>query len=505
MRIISGYIENFGCLSKKSFELKDGLNSMLSDNGTGKSTLAAFIKAMLYGIGDTKKMSLYENDRRRYMPWGGGSFGGSLTLECARGRYRIERSFGKRPSEDTYRLFNTVTGRECSDFSEKVGEELFGVDADGFERTAFLSEKNLSPDTSNPTVAARLSSPADTLAESERLDKALEVLEEQRKYYVKKGGGGKIDSLRAKIGELCRTLAALEPLEEKARGEEAALEGLSKRLGSLDGGVDSIRSKQTELVGGKRRGRTAVTLALIAGLALSAALFLLGATVNVLLYLPAAALGALSLILFFVRTRRGRASARSDFARLDGEREGLDLSRRELYEERAELISRHERTLDSLSRAYELRTSLEELKRELLLCEGELEIIRESSERLRAANESLASKHIGRAEKYFKGYLERLTETPNLNLDTSLKITRTEGGTTHPYEAYSRALRDLYSLAARLAAADALFTNETPFLILDDPFCAFDDGRLGAALTLVRNLAKERQIIYFTASRSRLP
>ena len=92
-----------------------------------------------------------------------------------------------------------------------------------------------------------------------------------------------------------------------------------------------------------------------------------------------------------------------------------------------------------------------------------------------------------------------------MNLDTELNITKTEGAQTHPYESYSRATRDLYAFAARLAAADAVFGGRCPFLILDDPFAAFDDKRLATALEFIFKLSSTRQIIYFTASKSRLP
>jgi uncharacterized protein YhaN len=39
--------------------------------------------------------------------------------------------------------------------------------------------------------------------------------------------------------------------------------------------------------------------------------------------------------------------------------------------------------------------------------------------------------------------------------------------------------------------------------MLDDPFAYFDDDKLKAALSLLRRIAEKRQIVYFTASKSR--
>ena len=60
MRLLSLHVENFGALQGFDLSPAEGLNVLYQKNGWGKSTLAVFIKAMLYGIGDTKKTSLDE-------------------------------------------------------------------------------------------------------------------------------------------------------------------------------------------------------------------------------------------------------------------------------------------------------------------------------------------------------------------------------------------------------------------------------------------------------------
>ena len=79
MKLIECYIEAFGKLEGAKYNFSDGLNTVKKDNGYGKTTLTVFIKAMLYGLDDTKKVKLEENDRKHYMPWQGGRCGGSLT------------------------------------------------------------------------------------------------------------------------------------------------------------------------------------------------------------------------------------------------------------------------------------------------------------------------------------------------------------------------------------------------------------------------------------------
>ena len=50
MKLIQCHIENFGGLSDVDFSFEDGLTVLYQPNGFGKSTLAAFIKAMFYGF-----------------------------------------------------------------------------------------------------------------------------------------------------------------------------------------------------------------------------------------------------------------------------------------------------------------------------------------------------------------------------------------------------------------------------------------------------------------------
>ena len=76
MKLISCYIENFGCLHEVGFDFSDGLTCLCEENGYGKSTLAAFIGAIFYGLPDGRRRAS-ENTRKKYLPWQGGTFGGN--------------------------------------------------------------------------------------------------------------------------------------------------------------------------------------------------------------------------------------------------------------------------------------------------------------------------------------------------------------------------------------------------------------------------------------------
>jgi len=63
--------------------------------------------------------------------------------------------------------------------------------------------------------------------------------------------------------------------------------------------------------------------------------------------------------------------------------------------------------------------------------------------------------------------------------------------------------QDLIGVALRFALADAMYPEEKPFLILDDPFVNFDSQKLARAKQLLDEVAERYQIIYFTCHESR--
>ena len=253
MRFIECYIENFGKLHAFRYSFDEGLNSILADNGYGKTTLSVFIKCMLYGMEDTKRQGLEENDRKHYLPWQGGRCGGYLSLLVGGRRYRIERSFGAKAAEDTFALYDLETGLASTDFSSDFGVEALGIDRDGFERTIFLSERNLWGKNENKSISAKLSDLADCDGDIGGLDDALVRLEEKRKFYYKNGGKGEIGEIKAKISALeleiadterlrCETLALEQNLATLV-GEEKELLAKKARLDEKLDGLRTLKSK----------------------------------------------------------------------------------------------------------------------------------------------------------------------------------------------------------------------------------------------------------------------
>ena len=234
MRLLNLHVENFGALHDYRLEFSRGLQVLHHENGWGKSTLAVFIKAMFFGLPATSKRSLDENERKKYTPWQGGAFGGSLEFECAKGKFRIERSFGDKEKDDSFALYDLSTKRPSEAYSERVGAELFGIDASGFERSVYLSQRALDSKGGNAEISARLGNLLDDVDDIGSYDVAREILEKRRRHYVMTGNRGAVAALEQEIPERERELEDCRRKEEALQVQESELNELREQLEAME-------------------------------------------------------------------------------------------------------------------------------------------------------------------------------------------------------------------------------------------------------------------------------
>ena len=242
MKLIRLHIESFGKLQNFSYSFHDGLNTFLEENGWGKSTLAAFIKAMLYGMPASSKQSLDENERKKYMPWQGGAYGGSLEFSVATGQYRIERFFGAKESGDSFMLYDLATNCESHRYSSRIGEELFGIDADGFARTVYLSQHAIIAKGDNNSITAKLSDLLDDVDDIGSFDDAIAALDKRRKYYKMTGERGRIADIEREIAGLGAQIEQLSRIEGTMRQKETELLTLGEIIKESTASIEDVRS-----------------------------------------------------------------------------------------------------------------------------------------------------------------------------------------------------------------------------------------------------------------------
>ena len=219
MKLISLYIENFGGLSRFALDFEAGLTVINQPNGFGKTTLAEFIRAMLYGFPRRTK-TLGKSRRQRYAPWSGGQYSGNLVFEHEGQRYRIERTFGAAPKSDTFTLIELATNRRSGRFSEEIGIELFGLDSDSFERSTYLPQMREEGTLSTAAIQAKLSNLVEDSSDLANFDKAIASLKAKRSSLIPyRGSGGTVAEAGAMIAQLQMQLD--EALLQKTQLEEA--------------------------------------------------------------------------------------------------------------------------------------------------------------------------------------------------------------------------------------------------------------------------------------------
>lgn len=124
---------------------------------------------------------------------------------------------------------------------------------------------------------------------------------------------------------------------------------------------------------------------------------------------------------------------------------------------------------------------------------------------LQKARESLSTSYLGGVQNHFARYLRRLTdeEAGHIAVNTDLEVQLERAGSPRALTYFSAGQTDAVHLCMRLALSDALFEDGKCFMILDDPFVNLDDEHTAQALTLLKELAEDRQIVYLVCNTSR--
>ena len=678
MKITECYLYNFGRFKNYKISFKDGLNCISADNGYGKTTICDFIRIMLFGMKDTRKLGIIDNDRRHYLPWNNEVCRGAITVSTADGVFRIERSFGSKASEDSLTVYDVRCELPTDKLGPCPGRAILGIDADTFERTLYISDRGYTASSESRAINEIISGSNDGET-SAVIDRALKKLDEERKIYQKRGGGGEIADIRCEVAELDVKIkdtenklclidelkSELKSLNEKITDtkkqiaysrsdyERVRLSEIRKTFGRTDtelrlsierdearileiseffggsiptlmdielskgeisqssacDGADSFFKKRVpteeeiqrmtkaamECKGGKKR--RAFLFPFAVGVISLLSGVILGSFYNTSLFLISL-FGILVLVSSLVLSKKGDTKGVSykdiqkfisDFPCPDGlsqyeacllihkkyftlcecrkkksendsvgakheeakkkileyeylkdslrrkkqEIEALrenyqksdayayrttlteeDVARREkelsdrllsLESERTLLVQSIESTEKLIPQYRELTAERDALSERLSVAEKKLDIIMKTQQLLIETSNGMAKEQLGATNRSFKAYLGAIdpSYTSDTNLNISFDVMRQEMGASHLSEAYSKGTRDLFEFSTKLAIADAAFGSAKPFIILDDPFVYLDDGRLESAKRLLYSLSRERQILYFTASKFR--
>ncbi len=236
MRILSCHIENFGKFHDYSINFSHGVNPLCEENGWGKSTLAAFIQAMFYGFEGERKRSLEENERKRYMPWQGGIFGGQLVFEIQGKVYQISRIFQDKEARDEFELRDVKTNLPSKEYSNRIGEEIFKINKESFQRTVFIGQKECETSATDD-INAKIGNLADNSNDLNNFEAANARLTEIINKLNPDRASGSLAKRKEEIA-VCERLAAggegildsINQCQQYLHGQEEALQDLKNKM-----------------------------------------------------------------------------------------------------------------------------------------------------------------------------------------------------------------------------------------------------------------------------------
>ena len=131
-------------ITDMSLDFSDDINVFVGRNEAGKSTVAAFIKYMLYGF-PVESSGDAPDERSKRINWESGIAEGSMTVKVGEKRYLINRMTERIEAAQrvSYKEDSSIIDLETgSPAFGKVaaGEVFFGVDRDLFDNTAFIGQ-----------------------------------------------------------------------------------------------------------------------------------------------------------------------------------------------------------------------------------------------------------------------------------------------------------------------------------------------------------------------------
>ena len=138
----------FGKLEHCSLSFSSGLNIIEAPNESGKSTLLAFLRVMLYGFPPRERGALA--DKNRYAPWSLSPMRGTLSLSSQKGNITLQRDTTRANSPmGRFSAIYTGSGESVDGLTAAdCGETLLGIPCEIYERSAFIRQSSLTVDAS---------------------------------------------------------------------------------------------------------------------------------------------------------------------------------------------------------------------------------------------------------------------------------------------------------------------------------------------------------------------
>lgn len=546
MQIKEAKIFQFGKLQNRTVLFEPGINVVYGKNEAGKSTLHAFLKAMLFGMEKGRGRSAADGDYVRYTPWHAPSFyAGALRFEVGGQPFYLERNFYGKEKRDYLR--NEADGEELSVAYGDLSMLLGGITAAAYGSTYDISQSGAASgaemervlsDYLAQTGEGSLGTVPLTEAVAALEKRRKELLQEQRKLDAEKEAKiAELEVERKFLAEECakgreaveRFAAEQRRVEEELLREQKRLEEVRVREKEQTGQDAVHRSDREERIAQqensrKRRKNYSVAVMMIITMVLFVtAIAQKSALAGVLTGIVAGVCLAAGLFAMWGKNRSLPSEKEQD---TDRRNDGEDPAGRQRQERQNGDGLNQEVNLDMLDQLQaaathgeqmlkEMTDSLREKENRLFNLEeekkeqqGKSEPERRRAEDIQALalavselqrvagqlGEELEDRMNGEISRYVSLFTENRYDRVQLDDSGKLQVF-TEGRQVNP-EALSRGTLEQIYLALRLSAGKVLSGEECLPILLDEAFAMYDDDRLERTLKALAELPN--QILIFT-------
>ena len=545
-------MENFGGLSGYHFCPEEPLEYLCAPNGSGKTTFAAFVCAMFYGLGSARtRKNLEEAPRKKYKPWQQGTWGGWIRFAAGTKQYRIERTFSEKEREDTFALIDLDTGMVSQDYTENIGEELFGMTKATYQATAFMSWNHMRVEVNENMRIGFFDGTQDTgLLKSKQAAAAIEA---EYREYKKTGNRGELAQVTEELNRLSMQEWELErqrkqlseqkmpiSLQTENTGEDIQTEkpgssttGLTaeeeERLAFLDdyfaAGLNHTDGREENLIKLREQKKECRSKIRQAKRLSGAAVFLAAAGVilgilsmAVLQKQPAAVFGGVAGIAgvaAFFGMRSRTAQYKEQLEGLNGaeekERTGA------AYAKEYQTLSQKEEFYKQIQQAFQEQQREEKCKmlekqqiqvlqkkkqtgQQKKQIEHRMEVLEKSMRYLTEAKQAYISHMAKDLSEPFYAYLSAFDEElgRKVQLNDTYEIGIVDHGILRQMDYYSSGIKDVIWFCERMAFIQRLSVKEKPVIVLDDIFLALDNQMQKKAFNMIGRISQDFQIIYLS-------
>ena len=132
-------------------------------------------------------------------------------------------------------------------------------------------------------------------------------------------------------------------------------------------------------------------------------------------------------------------------------------------------------------------------------------LIAGTKELLSKAKDTLTNRYSAPLLNAFSHYYEEMTGVSDsrYSMDAKSRLSYEKEGRQRDIGTFSKGYQDLLSLCLRFSFIDAMYPDEKPFVILDDPFTNLDTQKTAHAMAFLEHAAERYQLVYLTCHDSR--